>query len=117
MQARHKSGPLKQENKAHKTGRHRSNRSVNVATNGKVEAKVTSRRNKVEMRRHERRNQMQQMRKTKRDQTLNAKRSIGTSEKPPVLVTLLAVDDEEVETFVDLLSKCDEQLKITKNDS
>ncbi|RWS12235.1 pre-rRNA-processing protein TSR1-like isoform X1 [Dinothrombium tinctorium] len=115
MQQKHKSGPLKQENKAHKTGRHRSNRSVNNATHGRVEAKVFTKRNKAELRRHERRNQIQQLRKLKKDQTLNEKRKIGTLEKPPVLVALIAFDDQDLHSFVDLLSSCDEQIMVNKN--
>ncbi|XP_041458939.1 pre-rRNA-processing protein TSR1 homolog [Lytechinus variegatus] len=84
----HRPGPLKQQNKGHKTGRHRSKGKIDVELKGRVSAKVISKKWKRELSKAGRRNKALQLRKKKREDLLNQKR-IGTQEAPPNLVMVL----------------------------
>lgn len=57
----HRPGPLKQSNKAHKTGRHRSKGAIENALKGRVSLKAVSHKHKQEQRREQRRHQMNQV--------------------------------------------------------
>lgn len=83
-QQTHRPGPLKQQNKTHKS-RHRSHRELAVAQKGKVDIKSISRRRK-DLGREQRRNQMKQLRNKKRSEVLLAKRSIGGVGAPPLSI-------------------------------
>lgn len=70
----HRPSSLKQANKSHKHGGHRSKRSVDQANKGRVSVKATTMKAKREMRREERRHQATQVRKienTKSDRNSN----------------------------------------------
>eukprot|EP00057_Strongylocentrotus_purpuratus_P021891 XP_011676365.1 PREDICTED: pre-rRNA-processing protein TSR1 homolog [Strongylocentrotus purpuratus] len=84
----HKPGPLKQQNKGHKTGRHRSKGKIDVELKGRVTAKAISKKWKKELSKAGRRNKALQLRKKKRDDLLNQKR-IGGQEAPPNLVMVI----------------------------
>lgn len=58
----HRPSSLKQANKSHKHGGHRSKRSVDQANKGRVSVKATTIKAKREMRREERRHQATQVR-------------------------------------------------------
>ena len=107
----HRSGPLKQENKPHKVGRHRSNRSISAENKGKkLDVKSITKR-KVDLKRHERRNQMQQIRKQKREETIMTKRSLGRESTPPILIAVLDLNshhNENAQQLIQLISSCDE---------
>lgn len=87
QQAVHRPGPLKQQNKSHKKGRHRSNREIHNENKGKVGVKTLSRKGGIrDLSREERRNREKQLRATKRQETLAIKRGLGSESTPPVLV-------------------------------
>ncbi|XP_071499069.1 pre-rRNA-processing protein TSR1 homolog [Diadema antillarum] len=95
----HRAGPLKQQNKGHKTGRHRSKGKIDVQLKGKVNATTISRKWKRELSKADRRNKALQLRKQKRDELLSQKR-MGGVDAPPNLVMVLplhgAVDVDRV---------------------
>ncbi|KAI1286792.1 Pre-rRNA-processing protein TSR1 -like protein [Halotydeus destructor] len=107
MQETHKAGPLKQQNKGHKRGRHRSNREVESANKGKVGVKTLTKRKNRNLSKDERVNRTKQIRKSKRDKALAAKRSIGTESKPPILVVVYSYSSEPLDSLVDLIKSCD----------
>ncbi|XP_059476926.1 pre-rRNA-processing protein TSR1 homolog [Neocloeon triangulifer] len=90
-QERHRPGALKQQNKSHKHGRHRSKGSLDKVNKGKVAAKTITKSNRRELRREERRNQAAQVRSKKREEAFAQKRQIGTARTPPILVAIISL--------------------------
>ena len=113
-QETHRSGPLKQDNKRHKFGRHRTNRSINTSNRGRKDDIKTITKQKDRIKRSDRRNQMNQMRQNKREETILAKRGLGDGYKAaPILVAVLDMntDGDSTETFdkfLDLVKNCDQ---------
>lgn len=68
MQEPHKAGLLKQENKSHKGGCHRSNRQLHANAKGKVDLKTLTKRGRKDLTRDDRRNQVKQLQRRKRDE-------------------------------------------------
>lgn len=91
-QQTHRAGPLKQQNKSHKRGRHRTNRELAVAQKGKVDMKKLSKKHKNDLGREERRHKMNQLRNKKRSETLQSKRSLGGVGVPPLSVLVYSTD-------------------------
>jgi pre-rRNA-processing protein TSR1 len=87
----HKSGPLKQQNKPHKNGKHRTKGQIAALSKGRMSFKTQTRNAKREMRKTERRNKVKQLRANKRHETLMAKRSVGVEGTPPHLVVVLCM--------------------------
>ncbi|XP_055707742.1 pre-rRNA-processing protein TSR1 homolog [Phlebotomus papatasi] len=115
-QHRHRHGSLKQTNKAHKTGRHRSKSAVDNANKGKTSVKAVTRKMDRVMSRDSRRQQAQQLRKNKRADTMNKKRQLGTSEYAPFLVCLLPLEASiDPRSTLDMLEKCDPEALVYKN--
>ncbi|GAB0091738.1 Pre-rRNA-processing protein TSR1 homolog [Sergentomyia squamirostris] len=115
---RHRHGSLKQTNKTHKTGRHRSKGAVDSANKGKTSLKALSRKFDKGMSRESRRQQSVQLRKNKREDTMNKKRQLGTSEYSPFLVCLLPLEASiDPRSTLDMLEKCDPEALIYKNSS
>ena len=87
MQVSHNSGPLKQSNKSHKTGGHRSKSAVDRANKGRVGIKAQpGRRNKAHLSRRDRKHQMVQVRTKKKAEVLLKKRALGAADAAPILV-------------------------------
>ncbi|XP_022690713.1 pre-rRNA-processing protein TSR1 homolog [Varroa jacobsoni] len=110
----HKPGPLKQQNKPHKTGQHSSKRAVARELSGRVGAKVVLRKNNRTLARHERRQQLAQLRKNKRLEVAEMKRQIGGLSSPPFIVAVVpAHASVDPHRLVDQLKGChpDVQLK------
>ncbi|KAL1446357.1 hypothetical protein WDU94_009862, partial [Cyamophila willieti] len=74
-QQRHRPGLLKQTNKIHKHGKHKSKGSLETLKKGKVNVKVISKKVKKSTR-EDRRNQATQIRKNKRDEVLSNRRKL-----------------------------------------
>lgn len=89
QQVRHRPGAFKQQNKSHKTGRHRSKGEIHDQNKGKVDVKdMTKKKRREAMKRDDRKNRMNQIRKNKRDEIINKKRAVGTlSGSPHVVVS------------------------------
>ncbi|CAB3365603.1 Hypothetical predicted protein [Cloeon dipterum] len=98
-QERHRPGALKQQNKAHKHGRHRSKGSLDKINKGKVGPKSVVKTNKRDLRRDERRNKAVQIRHKKREDTFALKRQVGTAKTPPILVAIIALS-KDVDPFL-----------------
>jgi hypothetical protein len=86
---RHRPGAFKQQNKAHKTGRHRSKGQIDNTNKGKVEVKALTKHRKQQSR-DDRKNRLNQLRKTKREEILNKKRLIGGLSGAPHIVVLIS---------------------------
>lgn len=111
MQEVHKAGPLKQVNKGHKGGRHRSNRAIEAAAKGRVDVKTLTKRRK-ELDRDGRRNQIKQIQKKRHDDMVASKRSIGRDATPPILVAIYSYSGQSITPLLDLIKKCDENATV-----
>ncbi|XP_005402647.1 PREDICTED: pre-rRNA-processing protein TSR1 homolog [Chinchilla lanigera] len=81
--AAHRSGPLKQHNKAHKGGRHRGRGSAQRDGRGRVELKVLCKKVRKELSRVDQRHRAGQLRKQKREAVLAEKRQLGSKDGAP----------------------------------
>ncbi|XP_064606334.1 pre-rRNA-processing protein TSR1 homolog [Liolophura sinensis] len=116
-QQRHRPGTLKQQNKAHKHGRHRSKGKLEKDTKGRVSVKVLSKKSRHVQKRNDRRNQAHQIRKQRRDEALAKKRSRGGQGTPPYLVAVLPLcDGLDTTSLVNLMKSCDDSLTVIEND-
>ncbi|XP_035198759.1 pre-rRNA-processing protein TSR1 homolog [Oxyura jamaicensis] len=87
MAGAHRAGPLKQQNKAHKGGKHRGAARRRAA--GRVPVKAQSRRQRRELGRVDRRHQALQLRRQRKEAVLAEKRSLGSRDGPPHLVVVV----------------------------
>ncbi|OPJ78646.1 pre-rRNA-processing TSR1-like protein [Patagioenas fasciata monilis] len=83
----HRPGPLKQQNKAHKGGKH-SGASQRRA-GGRVSVKAQPRRRLRDLSRVDRRHQALQLRRQRKEAVLAEKRSLGSRDGPPHLVVVV----------------------------
>ena len=122
QQDSHRAGLLKQSNKGHKTGGHRSKRAVDNANKGRVGLKDLSgksRARNMESRR-ERRNKSRQVRDLKKSAVLDAKRNLGSFRSPPLLTAVVPLFDaspQVVESVVKSMTQCDDTATVTASDS
>ncbi|XP_052800654.1 pre-rRNA-processing protein TSR1 homolog [Mya arenaria] len=109
----HRPGPLKQQNKTHKHGKHRSKSQREEG--GRVSVKTISKKATSVKRKNDRKHQSSQHRKQKREEAFNRKRSVGCSGTPPHCVLVLALhSDVDVSDFVKSLLACDDTLSTEK---
>ncbi|XP_054022822.1 pre-rRNA-processing protein TSR1 homolog [Dryobates pubescens] len=83
----HRPGPLKQQNKAHKGGKHSG--SSHRRAGGRVSVKAQPRRRLRDLSRVDRRHQALQLRRQRKEAVLAEKRSLGSRDGPPHLVVLV----------------------------
>ncbi|XP_049716619.1 pre-rRNA-processing protein TSR1 homolog isoform X2 [Elephas maximus indicus] len=81
--AAHRSGPLKQQNKAHKGGRHRGRGSAQRDGKGRLAVKTLSKKVRKELSRVDQRHRASQLRKQKKEAALAEKRQLGSKDGPP----------------------------------
>ncbi|XP_077021633.1 pre-rRNA-processing protein TSR1 homolog isoform X2 [Tamandua tetradactyla] len=81
--AAHRSGPLKQQNKAHKGGRHRSRGATQREGKGRLALKTLSKKVRKELSRVDQRHRASQLRKQKKEAVLAEKRHLGSKDGPP----------------------------------
>ena len=106
--AAHRPGPLKQQNKTHKHGKHKSKGESDKTFKGKVGVKTLSKRAKKAISKLERRNQINSKRKTQREEIFWSKREVGGANSAPHLVAVIGVaEDVDPQLFVDELEGCD----------
>nr|XP_042138324.1 pre-rRNA-processing protein TSR1 homolog isoform X2 [Peromyscus maniculatus bairdii] len=91
--AAHRSGPLKQQNKAHKGGRHSGGGSAHVGSKGRVGPKVLCKKAKKQLSRVDQRHRANQLRKQKREAVLAEKRQLGSKDGPPHQVLVVPLHD------------------------
>ncbi|KAF7471477.1 Hypothetical predicted protein [Marmota monax] len=89
--AAHRSGPLKQQNKAHKGGRHRGRGSAQRDGKGRVELKILCKKVRKELSRVDQRHRANQLRKQKKEAVLAEKRQLGSKDGPPHQVLVVAL--------------------------
>ncbi|XP_067940216.1 pre-rRNA-processing protein TSR1 homolog [Watersipora subatra] len=87
----HRPGPLKQQNKTHNSGRHRSKGQLKRTQKGKTAVVQGARRKKSQLSRVNRRNQANQLRKSKREELQLKKRGIGGERSPPHYVAVISL--------------------------
>lgn len=115
-QQSHRPGSLKQTNKPHKTGRHRSKGAIENALKGKVSLKVITQKQKRELRREQRRQQANQLRKNKRDEVMANKRQLGGGTTAPFLVCILPLHSQiDPKSALTILESCDEEAIVNKS--
>lgn len=111
----HRPGPLKQSNKSHKTGRHRSKGAIDKALKGKVSLSITSHKHKQQQRREQRRNQSNQIRKNKREEAIAIKRQIGGINTTPFLICILPLHLQiDPKSVLAILENCDAGAVVNK---
>ncbi|KAL8621346.1 hypothetical protein ACOMHN_053367 [Nucella lapillus] len=102
----HRTGSLKQQNKSHKHGRHKTKREINGENQGRVNVKVLSKKQSAAEKQTVRRNQAKQARKLKREQCFEKKRQRGGQHSPPHLVVMVGLSlSADCQAAVDLLSQ------------
>ncbi|XP_069674603.1 pre-rRNA-processing protein TSR1 homolog isoform X2 [Periplaneta americana] len=116
VQERHRPGALKQQNKAHKHGRHRSKGSISNAVKGRTSAKVFTKKARHELRKEERRNKAIQLRQKKREEILFKKRSLGGASTAPFLIAIVPLcDDVDPLGALEFLKQGDEEAVVTQS--
>uniref|UniRef100_A0A1A9X530 Pre-rRNA-processing protein TSR1 homolog n=1 Tax=Glossina brevipalpis TaxID=37001 RepID=A0A1A9X530_9MUSC len=111
----HRPGPLKQTNKPHKTGRHRSKGAIDNAMKGKIAKSTVSHKHRQIQRREQRRNQMSQLRKAKREEVLAIKRQLGGQNTAPFLVCILPMHLEiDPKSALAILENCDAEAVVER---
>ncbi|XP_054273020.1 pre-rRNA-processing protein TSR1 homolog [Macrosteles quadrilineatus] len=88
-QETHRPGALKQQNKTHKHGRHKSKGALESLKKGRTMAKAVSQKAKRELNRKERRNMAVQMRHKKRQESMMRVRDVN---EPPFLIALVPLN-------------------------
>ncbi|XP_075710270.1 pre-rRNA-processing protein TSR1 homolog [Rhinoderma darwinii] len=89
QQAVHRPGTLKQQNKPHKTGRHRARGAQDRENKGRVPVKVLSKKIRKDLSKLDRRHKANQIRRHRKDAVLTAKRNLGSKDGPPHLVVVV----------------------------
>lgn len=110
-QETHRPGALKQSNKQHKTGRHRSKSAINNDLKGKQN--ITGKSSKClekNLRKDARRNQLLQYRKKKREQVLAQKRNLGGFSSAPILICVIPLQSNtDIKNIVSVVSSMDDK--------
>ncbi|PSN38440.1 Pre-rRNA-processing protein TSR1 [Blattella germanica] len=116
VQERHRPGSLKQQNKAHKHGKHRSKGAIDSAIKGRTSAKEYTKKARHELKKYERRNKAIQLRQKKRDEILSKKRSLGGASSAPFLVAIVPLcEDIDPVGALEFLKQADEEAVITNS--
>ncbi|XP_077336712.1 pre-rRNA-processing protein TSR1 homolog isoform X1 [Lithobates pipiens] len=103
-QAAHRPGAFKQQNKAHKSGRHRGRGAQDRENKGRVSAKVLSKKIKRDLSKLDRRHKANQIRRQRKDSVLSEKRHLGSKDGPPHLVVLVALHSRAItKNLLDLI--------------
>ncbi|XP_041097157.1 pre-rRNA-processing protein TSR1 homolog [Polyodon spathula] len=89
QQQAHRAGVLKQKNKHHKHGKHRTKGEIERENKGRVAVKTLSKKQKKEQRKQDRRHKASQLRRNKKDTVLSEKRQLGSKDGPPHLVAVI----------------------------
>ncbi|KAH3882716.1 pre-rRNA-processing protein TSR1 homolog [Dreissena polymorpha] len=107
----HRPGPLKQQNKTHKHGKHRSKGQREEL--GRVNVKTLSRKALGVKRKNDRKQEAIHHRKVKREETFNKKRSVGAAGTFPHCALVVPLHaDVDAAGLIQGLATCDETLQI-----
>ena len=112
-QVKHNPGVFKQQNKSHKTGRHRSKGEILRTNKGRVGIKaLTKKRKSADGSKDQRKNRLTQIRKTKREEILSKKRCIGSLNGSPHIVAIIPLSQEvNCMDVIDVLMRSDPDAK------
>ncbi|CAO1438517.1 unnamed protein product [Diamesa tonsa] len=116
----HRPGALKQTNKTHKTGKHRSKGEIDNLNKGRVPVKVTTKSNNKIMKREDRRLQSNQIRKNKRENAMDKKRNLGgiSNKIAPFLTCIVSLSEcIDVNSALAIIESCDEECFVKKSDT
>lgn len=91
QQQGHRAGVLKQKNKGHKHGKHRTKGEVERENKGRVSVTVLTKKLRKEQHKMDRRHRANQLRRNKKDLVLTEKRRLGSRDGPPHLVAVVAL--------------------------
>ncbi|XP_056000532.1 pre-rRNA-processing protein TSR1 homolog isoform X2 [Ostrea edulis] len=117
VQQQHRPGALKQQNKSHKHGKHKSKGQLDKDTKGRVDIKTATKKYKAIQRKQDRKHHADQVRRQKREEVLNQKRSKGGNLSPPhFVVVLLLHEGLDVSNVLGVLKSCDESATVTQNE-
>ncbi|XP_035677790.1 pre-rRNA-processing protein TSR1 homolog [Branchiostoma floridae] len=109
MEHRHRPGPLKQDNKSHKTGRHRTKGQIDKEYKGRVPVKAGTKRVKREKTKADKRHHAMQKRQKSREEVFMQKRTLGGATGPPHTVVIVPLcDDVSSEEALTELLGCDD---------
>ncbi|MEE6469158.1 hypothetical protein FKM82_008521 [Ascaphus truei] len=89
QQEAHRPGAFKQQNKQHKTGRHRGRGAQDRENKGRVPAKVLCKKLRKHLNKLDRRHKASQIRKHRKEAVLTEKRNLGSKDGPPHLVVVV----------------------------
>ncbi|CAB0005855.1 unnamed protein product [Nesidiocoris tenuis] len=106
-------GGLKQTNKPHKHGKHRSNRSLERINKGRAMVEKKRSKTTTALKREERRNQAKQERTKKRSEYLERRR--GITEAPFLVAVLPLSENIDVQKFLDFLAEADPEAETVTN--
>ncbi|XP_076468827.1 pre-rRNA-processing protein TSR1 homolog [Babylonia areolata] len=117
---RHRAGSLKQHNKTHKHGRHRTKGEISRENQGRVNVKTLTKKLTAAEKQAVRRNQAKQARKLKREQCFEKKRQRGGQHSPPHFVVVVGLSvTADCTAAMEQLCHCVEQMDgglVTRND-
>ncbi|EFN82312.1 pre-rRNA-processing protein TSR1 homolog [Harpegnathos saltator] len=112
-QKTHRPGALKQANKQHKTGRHRSKGVINNEQKGKQStAKTLSKCLKKTLGKDARRHQLSQIRKKKCDEILKQKRNNGSISAPHLISVIPLQSDTNIQDIISIIKSMNETANI-----
>jgi len=112
-QASHRPGLLKQQNKSHKNGKHRSKSEIDKNNKGRVHVKIASRKRNKDSTREERRKKANQLRTKKREEVIQKKRAIGGHDTAPFLTAIIPLGvSANIEGLLKQFKNCDPDSKI-----
>ncbi|XP_046854364.1 pre-rRNA-processing protein TSR1 homolog [Xenia sp. Carnegie-2017] len=112
-ESQHKPGPLKQQNKTHKHGRHKTKGMLNSINKGRVSVKMLRKNGSKMAGKLDRRNHAKQLRANKREEVLREKRKIGKLDGPPQVVCLIPLSAScNVDKFLENLYQGNEENEI-----
>ncbi|XP_025107531.1 pre-rRNA-processing protein TSR1 homolog [Pomacea canaliculata] len=102
----HRPGVLKQQNKSHKHGKHRSKGELSRESHGRVNIKTVTKKAKQVQRKNERRIQAKQLRKLKRGEVIEMKRRRGGQYTPPHFTVIVKLcSSVNTDTVMELLQE------------
>ncbi|XP_032663678.1 pre-rRNA-processing protein TSR1 homolog [Odontomachus brunneus] len=108
-QETHRPGALKQTNKQHKTGRHRSKSAINNEQKGKQNVvKMLSKHLKKNLGKDARRHQLSQIRKKKREEILIQKRKLSGSSLPHLISIISLHSNTDVNDIISTIKSMEE---------
>ncbi|XP_014487842.1 PREDICTED: pre-rRNA-processing protein TSR1 homolog [Dinoponera quadriceps] len=117
-QETHRPGALKQTNKQHKTGRHRSKSAINNEQKGKQNITKVWKHLRKNLGKDARRHQLSQIRRKRREEILIQKRNLSGFNSVPHLISIIPLrSDTDVQDIISIIKSIDETANIATSPS